>query len=265
LYTETAWKERMTDNLSRFKSKTTKRTIAYQKTENVESDVTVVFCGGFKSDMQGTKASFLEAVCQEIGINYIRFDYSGHGESEGKFINGTIGDWYRDALSVLDEIVTTKKVILIGSSMGGWISLLAAKEKHDLIKSLILLAPAPDFTREVYDSFSEEQKNELLIDDMVKIPNDYSDEPYIFTRRLIDEGEGNCLLDKTIPIKIPVSIIQGMKDNDVPWEKALKISDRVESEDVIVHLLKHAGHSLSGVNELELLRSELKKMTAKLS
>ena len=139
---------------------------------------------------------------------------------------------------------------------------MAARENPALVKSLILLAPAPDFTRDVYEAFSDAQKNELLIEDMVKIPNDYSDEPYIFTRRLIDEGERNCLLDKEIPISVPVSIIQGMKDADVPWEKALKISDRLESEEVSVHLLKNSGHSLSGENELDLLRTELEKSVA---
>ena len=212
--------------------------------------------------MKGTKASFLETVCDDMGVNYIRFDYSGHGESEGEFVDGTIGDWYEDTVSILNEIVDTKKVVLIGSSMGGWVSLLAARENPALVKSLILLAPAPDFTRDVYEAFSDAQKNELLIEDMVKIPNDYSDEPYIFTRRLIDEGERNCLLDKEIPISVPVSIIQGMKDADVPWEKALKISDRLESEEVSVHLLKNSGHSLSGENELDLLRTELEKSVA---
>ena len=254
----------MTDNLSRFKSKTTQRSLAYRKNKEKDSEVTVVFCGGFKSDMKGTKASFLETVCDDMGVNYIRFDYSGHGESEGEFVDGTIGDWYEDTASILDEIVSTKKVVLIGSSMGGWVSLLAARENPELVKSLILLAPAPDFTRDVYEAFSDAQKNELLIEDMVKIPNDYSDEPYIFTRRLIDEGERNCLLDKEIPISVPVSIIQGMKDADVPWEKALKISDRLESEEVSVHLLKNSGHSLSGENELDLLRTELEKSVADL-
>ena len=137
--------------------------------------------------------------------------------------------------------------------------MLAARVRPDLVSSLILLAPAPDFTRDVYEAFSESQKNDLLIDGAVKIPNDYSDEPYIFTRALIEDGERHCLLTKDIDIEVPVSIIQGMEDKDVPWDKAILITERLRTEDVSLHLLKSAGHSLSGEAELSLLKNVLEQ------
>ncbi len=237
------------------------RKLAYHFHEGDKNKPIVIFLGGFKSDMDGTKAMFLQSLCEEQNVPFIRFDYSGHGSSKGKFENGSIGEWFEDALSIIDDIGEDKECILIGSSMGGWISLLCARERGDKVKGLILLAPAPDFTREVLEQLDSTQKSSFESDGFVAIPNDYSDEPYIFTKKLIEDGEACCLLNDNISIDVPVIIIQGMRDADVPWEKALKIQACLSSEDVEVILIKDADHGLSREQDLKRLKEALGRMS----
>lgn len=226
-------------------------TIAYHKTPGRPPGV--VFLGGFASDMTGTKATALEAFCRARGQAYLRFDYRGHGASSGAFTDGTIGGWSADALSVLDALVEGPQV-LVGSSLGGWIMLLVARARPERIAGLIGVAAAPDFTRELVErGFTAEQRDALERDGVVYLPSDYGDEPYPITRRLIEEGREHLVLQSPIQITCPVRLLHGMKDTDVPCERALRISEMLVSTDVEVILVKDGGHRLSEPQDLERL------------
>lgn len=225
---------------------------------------TLLFCGGFKSDMMGSKATYLEEQAKARGQSYIRFDYTGHGQSDGRFEDGTIGSWYQDALTIIDH-VAEGPVILAGSSMGGWIGLLSTLNRADRIKGLLCIAAAPDFTIRIYDDFSAEQKAEMDEHGVVKIPNDYSDEPYIITRALLDDGEQNFVFaghDNQVGITCPVYILQGVLDKEVPWQTAITIGERIQSEQVIVELIKDAGHNVSRDEDLIRLNKAVEHLNA---
>ena len=230
--------------------------IAYNKTEGKSPGV--VFCGGFRSDKEGSKALFLEELCKELGHAFIRFDYFGHGESHGDFVDGTIGQWKDDVIKVLDEL-TEGPQIIVGSSMGGWLTLLAAKERPKKVKSLIGIASAPDFTEELlWQAFDEFRQKKLEKEGVIQIPNCYEDEePYPITIKLIEEGREHLLLEDEIKINCPIRLLHGMDDEDVPYEYSTSIAEMVTSDDVEVHLLKDAGHRMSGEKELALLKETL--------
>ena len=233
--------------------------LAYHFHEGDQSKPVVVFLGGFKSDMTGSKATFLDRWTQENNIGFIRFDYSGHGASEGDFEDGTIGGWTDDALSIIDIIGAERPLILVGSSMGGWIALLCALKRPSRIKALIGIAAAPDFTQEIASDFEAQGLTETLEKDgKVVIPSDY-DEPYIFTKKLLEDGAQYCLLDKAIAITCPVRLLQGQQDSSVPWEKALRIADALESTHVTITLIKDGDHGLSRPKDLRLLRESIEK------
>ena len=241
--------------------RTGKPSLAYYRTDAARAGAalpTVLFCGGFRSDMEGTKATFLEDVCKTRGQGYVRFDYSGHGQSEGAFVVCTIGDWKADTLDVLDEL-TSGDVIIIGSSMGGWIALLAALARPDRIKGIIGIAAAPDFTREIRDEKLNDAQRELLnAQGYFEEPNEYSDEPYVFTKKLFDDGDAHCLLDQELDINVPVRLLQGMQDNAVPWQKAHRIKNCMkDSELADVFLIESGDHSLSRPEDLSLLKEQL--------
>ncbi|MCS5597934.1 MAG: alpha/beta hydrolase [Alphaproteobacteria bacterium] len=212
---------------------------------------TVMFCGGFKSDMMGSKATYLEECSKARGQSYVRFDYTGHGLSDGEFVDGTIGSWCADALTIIDKVIEGP-IILVGSSMGGWISLLCAIKRPDRIAALMGIAAAPDFTGRIYDDLPEEQQQQMNEIGRAEIPNDYSDEPYIFTRALLEDGEANYVFDRDdlVPITCPVYLVQGVLDTEVPWETASFISENVESDNVIVELIKDAAHNVSRPQDL---------------
>ena len=219
---------------------------------------TVVFLSGFRSDMEGNKALYLEGVCKNLKLGFIRFDYSGHGKSGGKFEDCTIGTWLKDALKVIDEL-TSGEVILVGSSMGGWIALLAALKRKKRIKALIGIAAAPDFTEDlIWQKLDEFSKHKMLRDGVLKMPNCYDDgEPYPITQKLIEEGRKHLLLRGKINLTCPIRLLHGMADEDVPFETSVKIAQNVKSKNVEVHLLKNSGHRMSEPNELELLKQNL--------
>jgi pimeloyl-ACP methyl ester carboxylesterase len=205
----------------------------------------VIFCGGFKSDMTGTKALALEAYCRDAGRAFVRFDYFGHGESSGAFEDGTIGRWADDAIAVIDEVAIGDQV-LVGSSMGGWIMLLAALARPQRIAGLVGIAPAPDFTEDLmWNTFPPEIRETLERDGVYHEPSQYSDEPYTITMRLIDEGRQHLLLTQPIPLTCPVRILHGMNDPDVPWRHSLKLADALQSEDVTITYVKDGDHRLS--------------------
>lgn len=231
------------------------RQIAYHK--NGDKSPTVVFCGGYMSDMDGTKAIFLEQTCSALGLSYVRFDYSGHGASSEKFIDGTIGKWTEDALAIIDQ-VTKGPIIVIGSSMGGWIGLLAALARVERIKAFIGIAAAPDFTQELmWDKYSDDIKETLKRDGAYFEPSAYSDEPYQVSYALITEGEKHIILNNPIDLKCPVRLFHGLKDKDVPSEYSGRIADQIISDDVIISYNKSGDHRLSTPEDLRRLEQAL--------
>jgi len=219
-------------------------------------DPTVVFLPGYKSDMEGTKAVDLAEFCAARGQAFLRLDYSGHGASGGDFMDGTIGTWLADALRVINH-ATTGSLILIGSSMGGWIALLAALALQDRVAGLIGIAAAPDFSEAlVWDQLSFAERTEVMDRGFIMRPNPYGD-AYPFTRALIEDGRTRLLLDSPIPLTCPIRMLHGQEDNEVPWELALRVADQVESPNVRVILVKDGDHRLSRPEDLALLRETL--------
>ena len=213
----------------------------------------VVFLGGFRSDMTGTKATALEAACAKSGRGFVRFDYFGHGASSGEFADGTIGRWRDDAVAVLDE-VTDGPQVLVGSSMGGWIMLLAALARPGRVSGLVGVAAAPDFTEDLmWGAFDERTKAALEKDGVYREPSAYDDEPTPITMRLIEEGRRHLLLRAPIPLKCPVRLLHGLADPDVPWELSLRLARALESEDVSVTLVKDGDHRLSEPGDIDRL------------
>ncbi len=229
--------------------------LAYYKSEG--GPVTVLFMGGMMSDMQGAKAVFLEGLCREKGWGYIRFDYSGHGRSSGTFKEGTIGSWLRNVLSIIDHL-TEGPVVLVGSSLGGWLALLAALARPGRVKGLVCLAPAADFTeRLLRPNLGRDLMKEMEKKGEVHIPSEYGDDPYIFTKALFDEGLNHLLLDGPINLEIPVRLLHGMKDTDVPHWISEKIIEQLDSPDARLVLLEDANHRLSSPAELEQIKTLL--------
>jgi pimeloyl-ACP methyl ester carboxylesterase len=217
------------------------------------SGPTIVFLPGFRSDMTGDKATALASFCAERGVGMLRFDYSGHGASGGDFLDGTIGAWSADALAAIDAL-TTGKLILAGSSMGGWIALLTAIARPDRIAALVGIAAAPDFTqRLMWDSMAPSERATLERDGVLYVPSQYG-EPTPITRALIQDGAKHLVLNGRIPIHCPVRLLHGQADPDVPWELALRISEQAETPDARVILVKDGDHRLSRPADLALLR-----------
>ena len=224
----------------------------------------LVWFGGFKSDMTGTKAQAVAAWARRAQRDLTRFDYFAHGASSGDFTDGTITRWRDDAWAVIDEL-TTGPLVLIGSSMGGWISLLAALSRPERVKALLLIAPAPDFTEELmWKGFTPEIRETIMREGVYEEPSDYDPEPYRITRQLIEDGRRHLLLGDKIPLTFPVRILQGMKDPDVPYAHALRLVDALASDDVILHLKKDGDHRLSEPDDIATLTTALEKLLADL-
>ena len=216
----------------------------------------VVFLPGFRSDMTGDKATALAEFCTERGSGLLRFDYSGHGASGGDFLDGTIGAWTADALAAIDTL-TTGKLILAGSSMGGWIALLAAIARPDRVAALVGIAAAPDFTqRLMWDAMAPAERATLQRDGVLYVPSQYGD-PTPITKALIEDGARHAVLTGRIPIRCPIRLLHGQADPDVPWELALRIDEQAETPDVRVILVKDGDHRLSRPADLALLRQTL--------
>ena len=215
---------------------------------------------GYKSDMKGTKAAALARWAEETGRAIVRFDYSGHGESGGVFTDGTIGRWLADALAVFEACCRGPR-ILIGSSMGGWLALLmvrALRQRQQIgpasVAGLVLIAPAVDFTEELmWKRFPPAIKRELEETGVWARPSDYSPEPYLVTRQLIEEGRNHLLLGGMIETGCPVRILQGVEDPDVPWRHAVELVSRLASDDVVLTLVKDGDHRLSRPEDIERL------------
>ena len=219
------------------------RRIAYHFTAG--QGPSVVFLGGFKSDMTGTKAVYLQDWAETQGRSFLRFDYSGHGVSSGDFLDGAIGDWFEDALAVI-AAVTSGPLVLVGSSMGGWIALLVARAIPARIVGLVGIAAAPDFTEDsMWADFSEAQRAEIMAKGQIALPSEYSDAPYIITRRLIEEGRNRLVLRSPLALNFPARLLQGTDDIDVPPSVALRLLDHAEGDDIRLTLVKGADHRFS--------------------
>ncbi|MEM7026032.1 MAG: alpha/beta hydrolase [Pseudomonadota bacterium] len=210
---------------------------------------TVIFCGGFTSDMAGTKSIALERWCRGEGQAYLRFDYAGHGQSDGRFEDGTIGAWAKDALAMVDRVVSGP-VVVVGSSMGGWIMLLVALARPERVQALVGIAAAPDFTEDLLLSQATEAQRHDLDHQGFWMQDSPYGESYPVTRKLIDEGSSRLLLRAPIPITCPVHLLHGQRDPDVPWQTSLRLADRLESEQVTIELIKAGDHRLSSEADL---------------
>ena len=233
-------------------------TVAYRQRRGKAPGV--VFLGGFMSDMTGTKAEALDRFCAGRGHAYVRFDYFGHGVSSGAFKDATVGRWKDDALAVLDEL-TEGPQVLVGSSIGGWIMLLAALARPQRIKALLGIAAAPDATEDLmWAELSEEQRATMLRDGFLRLPSEYSPEGYIYTRALIEDGRQHLVMRAPIPLACPVRLLHGLRDPDVPWRTSLALSEKLESPDVCVTLVKAGDHRLSTDADLALLMRTLEPL-----
>ena len=231
--------------------------LAYRRREGQGPNL--MWLGGFRSDMLGTKACFLDEWAARNGRSFTRFDYSGHGESDGVFEEGSIGEWAADAIAIWDALARGPQ-ILIGSSMGAWITSLLAKARPANIAGVILIAPAPDFTEELmWPAFTDAERKALMTDGRLERPSEY-DEPEVITRKLIEDGRNQLVLTEPVPITCTVKILQGMRDEAVPYAHALKFAERLQSDDVELIVTKNGDHRLSTPADLERLASVLEGM-----
>ncbi len=233
--------------------------MAYARTEG--RGPTIVFLGGFRSDMTGTKAVALEAWANKSGRAFLRFDYLGHGQSSGRFEDGTIGRWLDDSLAVIDTL-TTGKLVLVGSSMGGWLSLLVALQRPERLSGLVLIAAAPDFTeRMLLKGLSPAEQEKLQREGRLERPSQYSPEPSVFTWKLIEEGRNHLVLDKQLAVRCPVRLLHGQSDPDVPWEYSLQIARHLDAPEVITTFVKGGDHRLSSPADIARLIATVEELT----
>lgn len=226
-----------------------------------------VWLGGFRSDMSGSKATTMVEEAARLGCSSLRFDYSGHGISEGQFEQGTISRWVSESLKVVRDC-TAGPQVLVGSSMGGWIALRVAQEfarsgESDRLAGLLLIAPAPDFTSDLMEpEFSDEQRTLLDRQGFITEESAYSNEPNVITKDLIEDGRNNRVLQGALHIGKPIRILQGMKDPDVPYHHAMRLVDRLAQDDVVITLVKDGDHRLSTDDNLDLLRQAMRAMVS---
>jgi pimeloyl-ACP methyl ester carboxylesterase len=219
----------------------------------------VMFLPGFKSDMTGGKATALRAYCLRRGRAFVRFDYSGHGASEGRFEDGTIGRWAADAVAIIDRVAAGPQV-LVGSSMGGWIALLAARSRPERIAALVGIAAAPDFTEDLMWATYPEAVRDTLRREGRYLESSAYGEPYPVTLRLIEEGREHLVLRSPLRLPFPVRLIQGMRDPDVPWQTALRLAQHIDGDDVEVLLVGNGDHRLSEPADLARLEAVLDRL-----
>lgn len=235
------------------------RKIAYHKTEG--AGPCVVFLGGLKSDMNGTKAIHLEDWAIAKGRAFLRFDYSGHGESSGSFTDGCIGDWAEDTSAVL-EAVTDGPLLLVGSSMGGWQALLAARRAPERIMGLVTIAAAPDFTEDsMWAGFTDAQKADLESEGQVALPSEYG-EPYVITKRMIEDGRAQLILRSELELPFPTRFLQGSADADVDMSVALRLLEHARGPDMRLTLVDGADHRFSDNACLALIEQSVEDVLA---
>ena len=235
------------------------RRLAYHRTEG--KGPMVVFLGGLRSDMEGTKALYLEAWARERGRAFLRFDYSGHGQSSGAFVEGCIGDWAEDAAAVLAAL-TEGPLVLVGSSMGGWQALLAARAGPERLAGLVTVAAAPDFTEDgMWGAFTEAQRREVMEKGRTALPSEYG-EPMVVTRRLIEDGRDHLVLRSPLSLPMPVRMLQGTDDADVDLSVALRLLSHAEGPDIRLTLVKGADHRFSTPDCLAMIAAAVEEVSS---
>ena len=235
------------------------RHIAYHRTPGREPGV--VFLGGFRSDMTGSKALHLQAWAEATGRAYLRFDYSGHGTSRGTFEELALSDWREDAAALIG-LLTEGPQVLVGSSMGGWIALLLARDLPERVAGLVGIAAAPDFTERMWEEMTPADRGTLMETGLVQRPSDYSAEAYPITRRLIEDGRQNLVLQGPLHLPIPVRLLQGTADVDVPPSVALGLLEHISSPDLQLTLVNAADHRFSSPACLELITRTVEEVLA---
>lgn len=220
----------------------------------------VVFLGGFRSDMAGTKAMFLQDWAEQTGRAFLRFDYSGHGQSSGAFEDGCIGDWAEDAEAVLGGL-TEGPQVLVGSSMGGWIALLLARRSPERIAALVGIAAAPDFTEDsIWAGLGNAARRVLMKEGQLSVPSGGAEAPHLITRRLIEDGRRHLVLRAPLALPFPVRLLQGSADTDVPVAVALRLLDHAQGGDIRLQVVKGADHRFSAPECLALLRRTVEEV-----
>lgn len=239
------------------------RRIAYDQTEG--DGPGVVFLGGFKSDKEGTKALYLEEWAQRNGRAFLRFDYSGHGQSSGRFVDGCIGDWTEDAAAIIGSL-TDGPQILVGSSMGVWIALLIAREMTEKVAGLVTIAAAPDFTEDsLWNGFDDATKRRVLTEGQVSLPSEYSDDPYVISRRLIEDGRNRLVLRAPVSLPFPTRLLHGTADRDVDMSVSLRLLEQALGDDVRLTLVKDADHRFSDPDCLALIVDAIEDVSTRVS
>ncbi len=224
----------------------------------------IVFLCGHGSDMDGSKALFLEDWAKRHGHAFLRFDYTGHGQSDGDFLKTNISDWTRDTVAAIDAL-TEGTQILIGSSLGGWLMLNAALMRHDRVAGLIGIAAAPDFTEDlIWQPLEPAARAAFVEHGQIAQDNPYSDEPVIYPYHLIEDGRQHLRLRHPIDLTQPVRLLHGMKDAEVPWHTAVRLAETLQSDDVKLHIDKTATHRFSEPNQLALLATVLADLISQL-
>ena len=239
----------------------TGRRLAYHQSAGAGPGI--VFLGGFMSDMSGTKAVWLEDWARAQGRAFLRFDYSGHGESSGAFEEGCIGDWAEDAYQAVTRL-TKGPQILVGSSMGGWIALLLARRMRERVAGLVGIAAAPDFTEDsMWPGLTDAQRTEITTRGQVAVPNSYDDRPYILTRRLFDDGRDQLVLRAPLSLPFPVRLVQGTEDEAVASSVPLHLLDHADCPDMRLTLVKGADHRFSTPDCLELIAQAITELSTR--
>jgi len=230
------------------------------KPEKANSLTPLIFLGGFRSDMEGTKAIYLQDKCINQDREFVRFDYSGHGKSEGKFEECLLSDWAQDCIDIINHCFDVPAVI-VGSSMGGWISFIVAQKTPEKIAGLLGLAAAPDFTQWIEIQLNDKQRDALANQGYFDLENDYG-APYAITKALLEDGLKNSLLHKKIKVDFPIHLIQGKIDADVPWQTAEKIKNVFVNSDLNITYIEQGDHRLSKPQELDIIWGAVEKLLA---
>jgi len=242
-----------------FLKRQNKADLAYIYSQRESDKAPIVFLGGFRSDMMGTKAEFLSSLCERQGRSYLRFDYSGHGQSGGQFEECVLSDWFQDVCDILEGLNIVNP-ILVGSSMGGWLSLRYMEEYGDNLHGFVGIAAAPNFTRWMTEAFSDAQQAEVDSQGYVLVPNDYGD-PYVITGALLEDGEHHILLENDIEFVGGVRLLQGKKDADVPWKTAGHIAKSLSHANVEIVYREEGNHSLSSDDDLQELENAINSLS----
>ena len=237
------------------------RNLAYSQTQGRGPGI--VFLGGFRSDMEGTKARYLEEWAISRGRAFLRFDYSGHGASSGNFLNGSIGEWAEDAAAIIDGL-TEGPQLLVGSSMGGWISLLLAREMPGRVGGLVTIAAAPDFTDRLWETLGESERTTLMTTGQLARLSVYSDAPYVFTKKLIEDGRKRRIFGNALSLNCPTRFLHGTDDRDVDPAVSLALMDHAEGKDLRLTLVKGADHRFSDPDCLGLIVDAIEDVTARM-